>query len=169
MRWALLAALLAATSNLERRKPYDVCTVFSLARSLSFACALSLARVCVIRCNWSSYHTGTKILSSFHSLGLKRLLGTLTALQTTSSRPLDTWERSSFRETRNCVQWTIWITGFWFWYKMIVMTKKKVIAARNLKDCLPSLPLKTRKAKKKIKVSLSRQLYASLKRALIEP
>jgi len=32
------------------------------------------------------------------------------------------------------------------------MPKKKVIAARNLKDCLPSLPFNTRKAKKKIKV-----------------
>jgi hypothetical protein len=34
------------------------------------------------------------------------------------------------------------------WYKETVMPKKKVIAARNLKDCLPSLPLKTGKAKK---------------------
>ena len=31
------------------------------------------------------------------------------------------------------------------------MSKKKVIAARDLKDCLPNLPLKTRKSKKKIK------------------
>jgi len=30
--------------------------------------------------------------------------------------------------------------------------KKKLIAARDLKGCLPSLPLKTRKEKKKIKV-----------------
>jgi hypothetical protein len=30
--------------------------------------------------------------------------------------------------------------------------KKKVVAARNLKDCLPNLPLETGKAKKKIKV-----------------
>jgi hypothetical protein len=97
MQWALLAALLAATS-IERRKSYDVCTVFLLACSLSFACALSLARVGVIRCNSSSYHTGTKISSSFRSLGLKRLLRTLTALQTTSSSPLDTWERSSYTE-----------------------------------------------------------------------
>jgi len=44
------------------------------------------------------------------------------------------------------------------------MPKKKVFASRNLKDCLPSLPLKSRKAKKKIKVFLSRQFYASLKR-----
>ena len=43
-----------------------------------------------------------------------------------------------------------------------VMPKKEVIAARNLQDCLPSLPLKTRKAKKKIKVFLSRQFCASL-------
>jgi hypothetical protein len=35
-----------------------------------------------------------------------------------------------------------------------VMPKKKVFAARNLKDCLPNLPLKTGKAKKKIKVFL---------------
>jgi len=32
------------------------------------------------------------------------------------------------------------------------MQKKKLIDTRNLKDCLPSLPLKTRKQKKKIKV-----------------
>jgi len=38
------------------------------------------------------------------------------------------------------------------WYKQTVIPKKKVIAARNLKDCLPSLPLKTRKQKTKITV-----------------
>ena len=43
------------------------------------------------------------------------------------------------------------------------MPKKKVFAARNLKDCLPSLPLETGKAKKKITVFLSRQFCASLK------
>jgi hypothetical protein len=32
------------------------------------------------------------------------------------------------------------------------MSQKKVFVARNLKDCLPSLPLKTGKEKKKIKV-----------------
>jgi hypothetical protein len=32
------------------------------------------------------------------------------------------------------------------------MPKKKVFAGRNLKDCLPNLPLKKGKAKKKIKV-----------------
>jgi hypothetical protein len=32
------------------------------------------------------------------------------------------------------------------------MPKNKLIAARNLTECLPSLPLKTRKAKTKIKV-----------------
>jgi hypothetical protein len=32
------------------------------------------------------------------------------------------------------------------------MPKKKVFAARNLKDCLPSLPLKQESKKKKIKV-----------------
>jgi hypothetical protein len=31
------------------------------------------------------------------------------------------------------------------------MPKKKVIAARTLKDCLPSFPLKTRKQKRKSK------------------
>jgi hypothetical protein len=30
--------------------------------------------------------------------------------------------------------------------------QNKFIAARNVKECLPSLPLKTRKEKKKIKV-----------------
>jgi hypothetical protein len=35
------------------------------------------------------------------------------------------------------------------------MSKKKVIAARNLKDCLPSLPLKTRKQKKEKESFLS--------------
>jgi len=52
---------------------------------------------------------------------------------------------------------------FLFWYKKTVMPKKKFIAARNLKDCLPNLPLKTRKAKEKIKVLFSRQFCASLK------
>ena len=42
------------------------------------------------------------------------------------------------------------------------MPKKKVFAARNLKDCLPNLPLETGKSKKKIKVFLSRQFCASL-------
>jgi hypothetical protein len=42
------------------------------------------------------------------------------------------------------------------------MAKKKVFAARNLKDCLPNLPLKTGEAKKKIKVFLSRQFCVSL-------
>jgi hypothetical protein len=46
----------------------------------------------------------------------------------------------------------IWRIGPWFWYKKAVMSKKKVIAARNLKKIGPSLPLKTRKAKKKIRV-----------------
>jgi hypothetical protein len=35
--------------------------------------------------------------------------------------------------------------------KKTVIPKKKVFAARNLKDCLPSLPLKTGEAKKKYK------------------
>jgi hypothetical protein len=38
--------------------------------------------------------------------------------------------------------------GFLFWYKKAVMPKKKVFAARNLKHCLPNLPLETGKAKK---------------------
>jgi hypothetical protein len=42
------------------------------------------------------------------------------------------------------------------------MPKKKVFAARNLKDCLPNLQLKKGKAKKKIKVFLSRQFCDSL-------
>jgi hypothetical protein len=42
------------------------------------------------------------------------------------------------------------------------MPKKKAFAARNLKDCLPNLPLKRREAKKTIKVVLSRQFCASL-------
>jgi hypothetical protein len=35
--------------------------------------------------------------------------------------------------------------------KKTVMPKKKFIAARDFKDCLPNLLLKTGKAKKKIK------------------
>jgi hypothetical protein len=42
------------------------------------------------------------------------------------------------------------------------IAKKKVIAARNLKDCLPNLPLTTGKEKKKSKFFLSRQFCASL-------
>ena len=40
--------------------------------------------------------------------------------------------------------------------------KKKVFAARNLKDCLPNLPLKTGNEKKKISVFLLEQFYALL-------
>ena len=54
-----------------------------------------------------------------------------------------------FREARNCFLSIIWSTGFLFWYKKTVIPKKKVINARNLKDCLPNLLLKTRKAKKR--------------------
>jgi hypothetical protein len=42
------------------------------------------------------------------------------------------------------------------------MPKKNFFAARNLKDCLPNLPLKRGEPQKKIKVFLSRQLCASL-------
>jgi hypothetical protein len=42
------------------------------------------------------------------------------------------------------------------------MPKKKVFAARNLKDCLPNLPLETGKAKKDNNFFLSRQICASL-------
>ena len=40
--------------------------------------------------------------------------------------------------------------------------KEKVFAARNLEDCLPSLPLKTRKQKKENQFFLCQQFYASL-------
>jgi hypothetical protein len=43
------------------------------------------------------------------------------------------------------------------------MPKKKVFAARNLKDCLPSLPLKTEKQQKENQSFLSRRFCASLK------
>jgi hypothetical protein len=43
-----------------------------------------------------------------------------------------------------------------FWYKKTVMPKKKYIAARDLKDCLPNLPLKTGE-KKENEIFLSRQ------------
>ena len=46
------------------------------------------------------------------------------------------------------------------------MPKKKVFATRNLKDWLPSLPLKTRKQKKENQSCLSRQFCASLTIAL---
>jgi hypothetical protein len=42
------------------------------------------------------------------------------------------------------------------------MPKKKVFAARTLKDSLPYLPLEIGKAKQKIKIFLSRQFCASL-------
>ena len=49
-----------------------------------------------------------------------------------------------------------------------VMPKKKKFVARNLKDFLPNLPLRTGKAKKKIKVFLSRQFCVSLNYELVE-
>jgi len=45
---------------------------------------------------------------------------------------------------------TIWAREFLFWYKKTVMPKKKYIVPRNLKNCLPNLPLETGRAKKKI-------------------
>jgi len=56
----------------------------------------------------------------------------------------------------------IWSIGILFWHKKTVMPKKKVFAARNLKDCLPNLPLKTGKAKKKV-FFIMEQFYAFLK------
>jgi hypothetical protein len=50
-------------------------------------------------------------------------------------------------------------------YKKTVMPKKKVCAARNLKDCLPNLPLKTGKAKRKSKFCIATSC-ASLKQIL---
>ena len=62
----------------------------------------------------------------------------------------DTFKTSGkeLREARNCLPWIIWSTGFSFWCKKKVIPKQKVFAVRSLKDCLPSLPLKTRKQKK---------------------
>ena len=45
--------------------------------------------------------------------------------------------------------------AFWFWYKKIVMPKKKLFVPRNLKDCLPNLPLKRGKQKRNAMRSLS--------------
>ena len=53
-------------------------------------------------------------------------------LAITKSRP---W-LASFKGAQNCLPW-IWSTGFLFWYKKTIMPKKKVIAARNLQECLP--------------------------------
>jgi hypothetical protein len=41
---------------------------------------------------------------------------------------------------------------FCSWYKKTVMSKKKVFDARNLKNCLPNLPLETGRVKKNIKL-----------------
>ena len=41
-------------------------------------------------------------------------------------------------------------------------TEKEIYCVRNLKDCLPSLPLKRRKSKKKIKVFLLEHFCVSL-------
>ena len=71
------------------------------------------------------------------------------------------WE---FREAQNCFLETIWVRGFHSGTKKAVMPKKKVFVVRNLKGCLPNLPLRTGKAKKKIQVFLPRQFCASLKR-----
>jgi hypothetical protein len=54
--------------------------------------------------------------------------------------------------------------GHWIFVlvqKKTVMPKKKVFAVRNLKNCLPNLPLETGRAKKKIKVFLSKQFCTS--------
>jgi hypothetical protein len=52
--------------------------------------------------------------------------------------------------TRLC-SWPFFLCEiFQFWYKKTVMPIMKVIAARNLKDCLPSLPLKRRKQKENL-------------------
>ena len=59
------------------------------------------------------------------------------------------------------------VVGFSFWYKKEVISKKKVFVARNLKDFLPNLPLKTGNAKKKIKVVLSSHFLRYYKYSLI--
>ena len=56
----------------------------------------------------------------------------------------------------------IWLWDFHSGTKKTVMSKKKVFVERNLKDCLPNLPLERGKEKKKIKVFLSRQFCDSL-------
>jgi hypothetical protein len=50
-------------------------------------------------------------------------------------------KEATFMETKNCLHQTIWSAEFLFWYKKTVIPKKKVFTARNLKDCLPNLPL----------------------------
>jgi hypothetical protein len=52
-------------------------------------------------------------------------------------------------------------SGFLFRYKKAVMPKKKVFAARNHKDCLPSLHSKEEKQKRKSFFFIARQFYAS--------
>jgi hypothetical protein len=49
-------------------------------------------------------------------------------------------------------QRAIWPAGFSFRYKKTVMPKKKVLAARNLKDCYQVYHPKQESKKKKIKV-----------------
>jgi hypothetical protein len=50
----------------------------------------------------------------------------------------------AYATTQGCTKLSPkWATGFLFWYKKTVMPKKKVFAARTLKDCLPNLPLET--------------------------
>jgi hypothetical protein len=66
------------------------------------------------------------------------------------------------REVQNYLPFSIWNRGLLFWYKKPVIPKKKVFDTRTLKDYLPNLPLERGKAKKKIKVFLSRQFCASL-------
>ncbi len=54
--------------------------------------------------------------------------------------------------SQNCLKWTVWSIGILFWYKKKTIPKKKYIVTRDLKDCLPNLPFRRGKTKKKIKV-----------------
>jgi hypothetical protein len=55
------------------------------------------------------------------------------------------------------------ILGFSFWYKKASNAKKESICCMEPQRLLPNLPLRPGKAKKKIKVFLSRQFCVSLK------
>jgi hypothetical protein len=58
--------------------------------------------------------------------------------------------------------------GFSFWYKKASNAKKESFCCTEPLRLLPNLPLRPSKAKKKIKVFLSPQFCASLKKGMVQ-
>jgi hypothetical protein len=79
------------------------------------------------------------------------------------SQPITFSWKLRFRETQNCLQWTICNNGFWFRYKRDSNVKKKLITTRDLKPWTKFATQRIKEKRKKENHSfLSRQFCDSL-------